>query len=101
MSLKKQYNEKKTACKVTFKVPKNIAASAIKINLAGDFNGWNIENLPMKKSKTGDFSITVNLDAGREYQFRYIIDGKHWINEPDADKHLLNEFHTENSIIIV
>jgi 1,4-alpha-glucan branching enzyme len=101
MSLKKQYNETKPVCKVTFKLAKEIANSASQANLAGDFNDWDIESYPMKKLKSGEFTISLDLKKGKEYQFKYLIDGKEWINENEADKYVQNEFQSENSVIIV
>jgi 1,4-alpha-glucan branching enzyme len=101
MSLKKQFDEKKRVCKVTFTLAKDIANSANQINLAGEFNNWDIESIPMKKLKGGEFSASVDLKQGREYEFKYIIDGKEWLNEPDADMFRSNVFLSDNSVVIV
>jgi 1,4-alpha-glucan branching enzyme len=101
MSLKKQYVKTKPVCKVTFILAKDIATSANQVNLAGDFNNWDIESLPMKKGKTGEYTTTLELEKGKEYQFKYLIDGKEWINETEADKYVANEFKSENSVIVV
>jgi 1,4-alpha-glucan branching enzyme len=101
MSLKKQYTQTKPLCKVTFKLAKDIASSSNRVNLAGDFNNWNIESIPMKKLKGGGFSVSVDLEKGREYQFKYLIDGRAWLNEAEADKNVPNEFQSENSVVIV
>ena len=101
MSLKKQYIKTKPVCKVTFILAKEIAVSANKVNLTGDFNNWDIESIPMKKTKSGEFSASVELEKGKEYQFKYVINGKDWLNETEADKYVPNEFHSENSVVIV
>ena len=101
MSLKKQHIKTKPVCKVTFILAKEIAEVANKVNLSGDFNNWDIESIAMKKAKSGKFSASVELEKGREYQFKYLVDGIGWHNEKEADKHVRNEFHTENSVIIV
>jgi len=101
MSLKKLFYEKKPVCKVTFKLDKNIAVSANRVNLAGDFNNWDMESIPMKKLKGGEFAVSVDLQKGREYQFKYIIDGCSWLNETEADKNVPNRYQTENSVVII
>jgi 1,4-alpha-glucan branching enzyme len=101
MSLRKQFYETKPVCKVTFTLPKDIVNSASKVNLAGDFNHWNTDSIPMKKLKGGEYKVTIALERGKEYQFKYLIDGKSWINEKEADKLVPNEFQTENSVVIV
>lgn len=101
MSLKKQYSKTKPVCKVTFKVEKEIVPLGKKVTLTGDFNNWDPESIPMKESKTGDFSASIELENGKEYQFRYLLDDILWINEAEADKHIPNAFQSENSVVIV
>jgi 1,4-alpha-glucan branching enzyme len=101
MSLKKQFDAKKKLCKVTFTLVENIADSSNRVNLVGDFNNWNIESIPMMRLKGGDYSVSINLEKGREYQFKYLVEGLGWLNEKEADKHVLNGFQTENSVVIV
>jgi 1,4-alpha-glucan branching enzyme len=101
MTIKKQYSKKKPECKVTFKLAKEIAGSVNSVNLAGDFNSWDTESIPLKKLNSGEFTVSVNFEKGREYQFKYLIDGKEWINEKEADKHIPNEFQSENSVVTV
>ena len=101
MSLRKHFYETKPICKVTFQLPKDIVNSATKVNLAGDFNHWNTDSIPMKKLKGGDYAVTVALRKGNEYQFKYLIDGNSWLNEKEADKLVPNEFQTENSVVVV
>jgi 1,4-alpha-glucan branching enzyme len=100
MSIKKQYTKSKSLCKVTFSLTKEQASSAGSVNLTGDFNDWDTESLPMKKSKNGEFTLSIELEAGREYHFKYLIDGKDWLNELEADRHVQNVFKSENSVIV-
>jgi len=101
MSLKKQYILTKPLCKVTFKLSKDLSNYANQVVLTGDFNNWDLESLPMKKLKSGEFTTSLDLEKGREYQFRYLIDGQIWLNETEADKYVPNEFQSENSVVIV
>ncbi len=101
MSIQKKFNPKNPDCKVTFNVVKDISKSGSRANLAGDFNNWDIESLPMTKQKNGDFSVSVNLKNGSEYQFRYLIDGNAWHNEKEADRFVPNGFQGTNSVVKV
>ncbi len=89
MSLKKQFLKSKPVCKVTFKVAADQVEKAKKVALLGTFNDWNPTGSAMKKLKDGSFTKTLDLETGKEYQFRYLVDGKSWINddEPDAYTH--------------
>ena len=56
----------------------------------------------MKKLKNGAFTTTLDLEPGREYQFRYLLDEKIWGNERDADKSVPTPYgDSENSIIVI
>jgi hypothetical protein len=55
----------------------------------------------MKRIRGGEYAVTVLLPKGREYQFKYLIDGNSWVNENEADKLVPNEFQTENSVVII
>lgn len=86
MSIKKQYLKNKPYCKVTFRLDRKKAGSAKRAGLAAEFNNWHAEKTPMKALKNGDFTVTVNLSPGREYQYRYVVDGTVWITDEKADK---------------
>ena len=99
--IKKQYLKSKPVCKVTFKIGENVAPNAGQIYLVGEFNNWDRQNSLLKKTKDGDFSTTIDLEPGKEYQFKYLIDGQNWLNDPEADKFVPNTFQGENSVVVV
>ncbi len=101
MSLKKSFLKTKPGvCKVTFTVEADAAQNAESITIAGDFNSWSSTSDQLKKKKDGSFEITKELEVGREYQFRYLIDGKRWENDWCADKYIPAPFsHTDNSVV--
>ncbi len=95
--LKKSYSKTGKICRVTFKYDnEENADSAI---IAGEFNGWSLEKHPMKKLKNGTFSVTISLDAGYSYRFRYVLDGGVWVNDKDADSYAPNEYGEENAVV--
>lgn len=85
MGIRKQFLKSKPICKVTFTIPLETSADAKTAFLVGDFNNWSCSATPMKKLKNGGFNITVDLEAGHIYQFRYLLDESRWENDPDAD----------------
>jgi 1,4-alpha-glucan branching enzyme len=102
MSLKKQYLKTKPVCKVSFDLPTEATDGAKKVHLVGEFNNWKKTTLPMKKRKSGEFVVTVDLTPGQEYQFRYLIDGKKWENDWDADRYIQNTYgDCDNSLVVV
>lgn len=97
--LTKEYLKEKPVCKVTFILPEAIQAKSAQ--LVGDFNNWNPANAVMKKQKDGHFAITLDLDKGREYQFRYLVNGTEWHNEWAADNYVANPFSGDNSVVMI
>ena len=100
MAIHKQSLKNKPVCKVTFKIPEEMANAATQAHVVGEFNNWSTSATPMKRSKNGAFSATVDLEKGRSYQFRYLIDQSQWENDPDADDYLPTPFgDSHNSVI--
>jgi len=44
--------------------------------------------------------VTLELDAERSYQYRYLINGTDWINDWKADAFARSEQGGENSVVI-
>jgi 1,4-alpha-glucan branching enzyme len=51
------------------------APGAERVFWAGDFNNWDIHNLPMKKDNKGTWEASFALPAGR-YEYRFGVDDK-------------------------
>ena len=101
MALKKAFSADGKKCKVVFTVKKEAAQGAKSISIAGDFNSWSSTETPLKKAKDGSFSVELELDAGKEYQFRYLLDGSRWDNDWEADKYIPAPFSsTDNSVVV-
>ncbi len=90
---------KNGSCRVTFRLPRKAAPDARNIAIVGDFNDWNQSHSYMKCLKNGDFNATLEIPAGREYRFRYLIDGRYWENDWKADKYVPNDFGCDDSVI--
>ncbi len=102
MSIKKQYLKRTPLCKVTFRLSKKQAKSAKTVHLVGEFNRWNVSSTPMRKLRKGAFHAVIDLEKGREYQFRYLLDGTEWINESNADRYVPTPYEdASNSVVVV
>ncbi|NLC93816.1 MAG: glycoside hydrolase [Treponema sp.] len=101
MSLKKTFSKEKNKCVVTFTVSAEAAHGAKKVNIAGDFNSWSSTDTPLKADKSGNFSIKLELDVDKEYQFRYLLDGTTWENDWKADKYTPAPYsNADNSVVV-
>ena len=100
MSLKKTFSTDKTKCSVTFNINATAAAGAEKAYLVGEFNDWSETATPMKKGADGSFSVKLELDVNREYQFRYLLDNSRWENDWNADKYVPAPYsNADNSVV--
>jgi 1,4-alpha-glucan branching enzyme len=95
--LKKRYISKGTICKVTFILPPEIEARSVAV--VGDFNNWSKDANPMQQLKDGTWKVDIKLEAGREYQFRYFVNGSEWHNDFEADGYLAHPYGGENSVV--
>ncbi len=102
MSLTKKYLKSKPLCKVTFKLAKEAVENAEKVALVGDFNNWDATETEMKKLKDGSFKTTLDLEVGKEYEFRYLVDASTWANDQEADKFVPAGIgYDENSVVVL
>lgn len=102
MSFKKQYLKTRPVGKVTFRLPSEAAPEADAVHLVGEFNAWDHQATPMKRLKSGEFTVTVELEPGREYPFRYLVGDSEWINDWEADKYVPSGISgEENSVVVV
>jgi hypothetical protein len=54
----------------------------------------------MKKANNGNFEFTIELPAGKDYQFRYLLNGYKWESDTDADELVPSPFpDVFNSVI--
>jgi hypothetical protein len=67
----------------------------------GEFNNWDKETgFSLKKGKDGTMEATVALEAGRSYQYRYLLDGGRWENDHRADGYLQVEGHDVYNCVV-
>lgn len=97
--LKKSYSKTGRSCRVTFKLTGDVEAEQAAI--LGEFNEWDEGAHPMKRLKDGTFSATMSLDAGKDYRFRYLLDGSRWINDETPDRFELNRFGGQDCVVAV
>lgn len=94
--LKKQFVKSRKSCKVTFQLPKAIAAK--KVTLVGEFNDWDATATPLRKIK-GVWKTTLEFEQDREIQYRYLVNDAEWHNDWEADKYVPNLIDGDNSVV--
>ena len=70
------------------------------VSIAGEFNGWNKHANPMEKREGGLWQTTLKLALG-EYEYKFVVDGARWVEDPNANRFKPDHFGGRNSVIIV
>ena len=92
--LTKRFFKTKNDCEVTFELDSGDAKS---VTLVCESNGW--KPITMKKGRKGGFRAKVRMPKEREFEFRYLVDGKAWVNDDEADAYRPNGFGGENGVL--
>lgn len=84
--------------KVTFTLPKEAVQNAETVAVLGDFNNWQ-NGVSLTKQKDGSFKTAVELEKGRSYEYRFLINGEKWENDWAAEAYAPTPFGTYNSVV--
>lgn len=71
--------------------------SANIVTVTGDFNQWNPTSKPMKRDAGGLWKVKVRLGPGI-YQYKFVVNGVRWEEDPLNLHRVMNEHGTYNSI---
>ena len=72
--------------KIKFTLPAGYVIGAAECVLLGEFNNWNLdEGFYLQKQADGSMTTEVELAAGKEYQYRYLLSNGRWVND-DGEK---------------
>jgi len=99
--LKKQFSKSKPTCKITFTLPKEAVAKGKSVELVGEWNDWDEKKAVKMKAAKSDYTATVELKTGRNYEFRYLIGKSKWENDWQADGYVPNPFGFDNSVVSI
>jgi hypothetical protein len=95
--VQKTYYKTKEYCKVKFSFKADAAET---IEILGLNSDWN-NSVIMSKKKDGSFSADVTLPKDSTHEFKYLVNETLWLNDPEADKEVPNEFGGSNSVIVI
>ena len=92
-----RFREPGGSASVTFTLDPRVGAQTAAV--CGEWNDWSPSADVMRRDAEGGFSVTVELEAGRAYRFRYLLDGVRWDNDWAADAYLPNGFGGDDSVV--
>jgi hypothetical protein len=78
-----------------------VAPGASRVALVGDFNGWDVEATPMRRTPSGGaWTVAIPLATGR-HLYAFVVDGERWLPDPVAPLAPEDGFGTRNSVVVV
>lgn len=92
--ISKKYFKTKDECEVTFEYDGDVES----VQLVASANNWEPVELK-KRKKDGVFYTRERFPKNTQVQFRYLLDGSDWVNDPEADAYVPNEHGSQNSVI--
>lgn len=95
MPLSKKVKGKK--CTVTFTLPEGVEATSA--FLVAEFNDWDRDAMPMQRGENGIWHLVVEFEVGKEFQYRYLVNGSEWLNDDQADGYTAHPYGGENSVL--
>ena len=95
--VQKTYYKTKDYCKVKFSYQANEAETIAIVGLNSDWK----TSITMSKKKDGSFTADVNLPKDSTHEFKYLVNETLWVNDPEADKEVPNDFGGSNSVVVI
>ncbi len=94
--INKRFFKTKDEVEVTFEIPEDQVDD--KVVLMADFADW--QPIAMQRvSKSKMFRFRTRLPKDSQFEFRYLVDGKRWVNDPNADLYRPNGFGEDNGLV--
>ncbi len=87
--------------KIIFTLPAEAVAEATEGLLLGDFNDWKPEEgVVMKKQKDGSLKTSIELETGKSYQYRYLLNDGRWENDYNAQEYVFADGYSVDNCLI-
>lgn len=74
---------------------------AYSVSLAGDFNNWDPLAAPFVKEDNGLWTATIALPAPGGYQYKFVVNGGQWIEDPGNGAKTSDNYGGLNSLLVV
>jgi hypothetical protein len=84
---------------VTFTLPPQVQADTVA--LCGDFDEWSADSIMLERDSHDYWRVTIPLERGHTYRYRYLLDGERWENSWQADGYVRNSYGSDDSVICV
>jgi len=88
---------------ITFSLPAEAVEGASEAILLGDFNNWNPQKAPkLEKQADGSYKAVAQLEEGKTYHYRFLLDTGKWVNDYHAQKYeYVPGLYIDNCVITI
>jgi hypothetical protein len=88
---------------IIFTLPAEALEGATEAIVLGDFNNWTPgHEFELKKQEDGSFKTTVQLEEGKTYQYRFLLNNGRWQNDYNAQDYVpVSGYFVDNCVITV
>jgi len=74
--------------------------AAQSVALAGDFNDWT-QPLALHRNSEGLWLTEIKTPGAGRYQYKFIVDGKRWIEDPSNGMKTPDGYGALNSLLMI
>ena len=71
------------------------------VSLAGDFNDWNPAGAPLARGHTGLWNVAIEVPTRGRYEYKFLLDGKRWLEDPNNGMKVPDNYGGLNSLIVI
>ena len=75
--------------------------SAYSVSVAGDFNDWSQAATPLKRDNSGLWFTEIVVTRGGRFEYKFIINGQHWIEDPSNGLKAPDNYGGLNSVLVI
>ena len=75
--------------------------AADSVSVAGDFNEWNAVATPLKRNGSGLWSTGIVIPRAGRFEYKFIIDGQRWIEDPSNGMKVPDNYGGLNSVLVI
>jgi 1,4-alpha-glucan branching enzyme len=74
---------------------------AASVSVAGDFNEWDQLATPLKRNNEGLWSTNIIVPRLARFEYKFIVNGQRWIEDPNNGMKAPDNFGGLNSVIVM
>lgn len=71
------------------------------VSLAGDFNNWNAGSNSLTRDAAGLWLCTVATPGPGRYEYKFVVDGKRWTEDPGNGVRVSDGYGGLNSVLVI